>query len=89
MSILPTNEHFQLQHRVADRLRTAILEGQYKPGAWLRQERLAQELGVSQIPVREALKALEAGDPDRAEACMQLHIRNAKLLLISSIREEG
>lgn len=39
-------------------MRTAILDGQYKPGEWLRQERLAQELGVSQMPVREALKEL-------------------------------
>jgi DNA-binding GntR family transcriptional regulator len=50
--------HRQLRNVVADRLRTAILEGFYKPGEWLRQERLAQELGVSQMPVREALKEL-------------------------------
>jgi len=35
-----------------------ILEGRLKPGEWLRQERLAQELGVSHMPVREALKQL-------------------------------
>jgi len=39
-------------------MRTAILEGYYKPGEWMRQERIAQELGVSQMPVREALKEL-------------------------------
>lgn len=50
----------QLRHQVADQLRSAILEGRYKPGEWLRQERLAQELGVSQMPVREALKELAA-----------------------------
>ncbi len=50
--------HRQLRNVVADRLRTAILEGFYKPGQWLRQEKLAQELGVSQMPVREALKEL-------------------------------
>jgi DNA-binding GntR family transcriptional regulator len=52
--------HRQLQHWVADRLRAAILDGQFKPGEWLRQERLAQELGVSQMPIREALKELAA-----------------------------
>lgn len=52
--------HKQLRHWVADRLRTAILEGNLKPGEWLRQERLAQEYGVSQMPVREALKELAA-----------------------------
>jgi len=52
--------HRQLHHLVASQLRTAILEGRYKPGEWLRQERLAQELGTSQMPVREALKELAA-----------------------------
>ncbi len=50
--------HKQLRHWVADRLRSQILEGHLKPGEWLRQERIAQEQGVSQMPVREALKQL-------------------------------
>lgn len=50
----------QLRSFVAEQLRAAILEGRYKPGEWLRQERLAQELNVSQMPVREALKELAA-----------------------------
>ena len=52
------NAHPQLPHRVAEGLRKDILEGRLKPGDWLRQERLAQEHGVSQMPVREALKLL-------------------------------
>ena len=52
--------HKQLHHAVADQLRAAIQTGRLKPGEWLRQERLAQELGVSQMPVREALKELIA-----------------------------
>ncbi|WP_448337810.1 GntR family transcriptional regulator [Chloroflexus aurantiacus] len=52
--------HRQLRKLVADQLRAAILEGRYKPGEWLRQEKLAQELNVSQMPVREALKELTA-----------------------------
>lgn len=52
--------HRQLHNFVAEQLRTAILEGKYKPGEWLRQEKLAQELNVSQMPVREALKELAA-----------------------------
>jgi DNA-binding GntR family transcriptional regulator len=52
--------HRQLRNFVADKLRTAILNGEIKPGDWLRQERLAQEYGVSQMPVREALKELTA-----------------------------
>lgn len=43
---------------MAESLRHDILEGRLKPGEWLRQERLAQEHGVSQMPVREALRLL-------------------------------
>ena len=61
MASEPTpRSHRQLRHWVADRLRSDILEGRLKPGEWLRQERLAQEHGVSQMPVREALKQLAA-----------------------------
>lgn len=52
--------HKQLRHLVTERLRLAILEGELKPGEWLRQEHLAQILGVSQMPVREAFKELAA-----------------------------
>jgi len=58
--LVDMTSHRQLHHLVASQLRTAILEGRYKPGEWLRQERLAQELGTSQMPVREALKELAA-----------------------------
>ena len=45
---------------VLDALRMRILSGAIPPGAPLRQELLAQELGVSRIPVREALRLLSA-----------------------------
>jgi DNA-binding GntR family transcriptional regulator len=45
---------------VADALREAILKGVLKGGLQLRQDALATELGVSRIPIREALKRLEA-----------------------------
>ena len=60
MGMDPSPSHKQLRHFVAERLRLAIVSGEYHPGEWLRQERLAQELGVSQMPVREALKELAA-----------------------------
>lgn len=53
-------DHRQLHEMVAERLRSAILDGDLKPGTWLRQERIAKELGVSSMPVREALKQLAA-----------------------------
>jgi DNA-binding GntR family transcriptional regulator len=45
---------------VAERLRRRILSGALADGAPLRQDALAAELGVSRIPVREALAQLEA-----------------------------
>lgn len=55
-----TVHHQQLSHVVSERLRTAILDGELKPGEWLRQKPIAEELGVSPMPVREALKTLAA-----------------------------
>jgi DNA-binding GntR family transcriptional regulator len=46
--------------RVEQWVRQALLRGDYAPGAWLRQDELAAELGVSKIPVREALQRLAA-----------------------------
>lgn len=45
---------------VADEIRQRILTGQLKEGEQIRQEAIATELGVSRIPVREALRQLEA-----------------------------
>ena len=45
---------------VVEALRERILDGGYPAGTQLRQEMLAAELGVSRIPVREALRQLEA-----------------------------
>jgi len=43
-----------------DALRERILRGDYPDGEPLRQDAIAMELGVSRIPVREALRQLEA-----------------------------
>jgi DNA-binding GntR family transcriptional regulator len=47
-------------HRIADSLRTEILEGNYRPGERIRQEDVAARSGASRIPVREALRMLDA-----------------------------
>lgn len=49
-----------VQDVVADRIRTMILSGQLRPGDRLRQGELAEMLGVSTSPVREALRRLQA-----------------------------
>lgn len=50
--------HEPLSKIVADKLRRAILTGRYKPEERLVEDRISAELGVSRVPVREALKAL-------------------------------
>jgi DNA-binding GntR family transcriptional regulator len=42
-----------------DAIRDGILHGHYTEGEPLRQDALADELGVSRIPIREALRQLE------------------------------
>jgi len=53
---------------LSDALRDAILRGELQPGSPLRQDRLASALGVSKIPVREALQRLAAEGLARFEA---------------------
>lgn len=52
--------HSPLNKVVADRIRERILSGEFEPGERLAEERLSEELGVSRMPVREALRALAA-----------------------------
>ncbi|WP_298956760.1 GntR family transcriptional regulator [uncultured Methylobacterium sp.] len=61
----PTTARGGLRHRtmaaaVADALRQRILSGEAAPGTQLRQDALAEEFGISRIPVREALLQLDA-----------------------------
>jgi DNA-binding GntR family transcriptional regulator len=46
------------QHRAAEVLRTAILQGELRPGQRVSQEAWAARAGVSLIPLREALRSL-------------------------------
>jgi len=52
--------HGSSSSRIAELLRTAILHGEYEPGARIRQEDVAQRFGASRVPVREAFRTLEA-----------------------------
>lgn len=45
---------------VADMLRTAIVNGQIRPGTPIIETSLAEQLNVSRAPVREAIQILEA-----------------------------
>lgn len=48
----------QLSDESASYLRDMIISGRLQPGAFIRQERIAEELGVSATPVREGLLQL-------------------------------
>lgn len=49
-----------LTSAVTESLRKRILSGEFADGQQLRQEALSNEYGVSRVPVREALRQLEA-----------------------------
>ncbi len=48
----------KLKTHIADAIRHGIIRGKLKPGEQLHQEKIAAAMGVSSIPVREALSAL-------------------------------
>ncbi len=49
----------QIRDKVYERLRSAILSGALEPGERLVERKLAELLGVSRTPVREAIRMLE------------------------------
>lgn len=71
---------------MAGALRAAITGGVVAPGHRLQEERLAEEYGVSRIPVREALRQLAAEGfveirPNRGAVVAELTAREAQGLL--------
>jgi len=55
----PGLEHLQLKDRVYQHLRQGIINGDYEIGVALREVDIANRLGVSKTPVREAFVRLE------------------------------
>ena len=56
----PGQRRGSLGKAVADTLRRQILTGQHKPGERLVEDKLSADLGVSRVPIREALRTLAA-----------------------------
>ncbi|MEM7286731.1 MAG: GntR family transcriptional regulator [Actinomycetota bacterium] len=54
------DHHRPLREQVADAIHGMIISGELRPGERLQEHRLAELLGVSRNPVREAIRALEA-----------------------------
>ena len=53
------DEYLPLRDVVFNTLRRAILKGELKPGERLMEITLADQLGVSRTPIREAIRKLE------------------------------
>jgi DNA-binding GntR family transcriptional regulator len=78
------------QEAVLQELRRSILEGELKPGTQIVQDAFAERLGLSRVPVREALKILEGEgqvrySPHRGYRVTELDV--SELLEIYRIRE--
>ena len=53
------NEYLPLRDIVFNSLRKAILKGELTPGERLMEKQLAEKMGVSRTPIREAIRKLE------------------------------
>ena len=53
------DEYLPLRDVVFKTLRQAILKGELEPGERLMEMQLAEQLGVSRTPIREAIRKLE------------------------------
>lgn len=71
----------QLPGTVRDGLRKAILSGELAAGSQLRQDEIAERFGMSRIPVREALRLLEA------EGLVTLHPNRGAVVSALSLEE--
>jgi GntR family transcriptional regulator, rspAB operon transcriptional repressor len=57
---MSTSSNGRNTEAVYERVREAILEGEIAPGATMSQVALADELGISRTPLREALRMLQS-----------------------------
>jgi DNA-binding GntR family transcriptional regulator len=64
-----------LSEQVREEVLRRILDGQLKPGERIVETRLAQEMGTSQAPIREALRSLEALGVLHAVPNRGVHVR--------------
>jgi len=70
-----------VQNAIVDAIRNMIMSGQAKPGDRLRQDKLAELFGVSTMPIREALRHLQA------EGLVTFHARRGAAVAKLSVTE--
>lgn len=83
-------ENGQSTEDVYDRVRAAILDGELAPGAVMSQVALAEELGISRTPLREALRMLQSeglveGEPNRRVRVAPMTARDLEQLCVMRI----
>ena len=81
-----SNEYLPLRDVVFNTLRQAIITGEFAPGERLMEIALAERLGVSRTPVREAIRKLELEGlvtmiPRRGAEVAQITEKNLKDVL--------
>ncbi len=91
---LPPIEHQTLNEQAYARLKRALLSGRLEPGATLTLRQLAEQLGTSMMPVREAITRLSAENalrvlPQRGIVVPPLSPDDARDLWALRIRLEG
>ncbi len=67
------------------RLRTMILHGMFPPGSMLSQVKLAESLGVSRIPLREALRMLQQEGLIEAEHNQRARVPSFEPSIVDSL----
>jgi DNA-binding GntR family transcriptional regulator len=80
-----------LSDRVYEQIRNAILRGEVPDGTELNQVELANALGVSRVPVREALRRLQAErllDASPFQRCVVTSLSKAQVLEFYDLRQE-
>jgi DNA-binding GntR family transcriptional regulator len=93
LELLPIRRQ-TLTSMTADAIRERILRGRYPEGEPLRQDAIGIELGVSRIPVREALRQLEAEglvtfNPHRGAVVSTLSLKQIRELFELRAEIEG
>lgn len=58
--VLKIRDYKNAREAAFEKIKEAIIKGHFKPGEKLVEQTLAQEMGVSRTPVREAIRRLEA-----------------------------
>ncbi|BCP56121.1 GntR family transcriptional regulator [Kaistia sp. 32K] len=89
MNSLPKIAKSNLSEQVYDSIRSSLMEGRYQPGERLTIASLAEQLGVSITPVREAIFRLVTERALEMRAATSIHVRRltpAELREIQTIR---